>query len=138
MTAEQRGGLLADVMAGALAGAGVDGLARRAAQEISHGSESLNGVTVLKVASVTLPSWLKNTLRWAPSRYTDLETVLRSTELVRLVRINGKEVWRIDSGEPMRKDTVNRLVDARMLVAATPSTRLLSPALIQTAGTSCD
>ena len=71
---------------------------------------------MLTVAAVTLPSRLKNSLRWAPQRYTDLEAVLRSTRTVRLDKSNGKLVWRVDSGDPMRKDTVRRLFDAGVLV----------------------
>ena len=122
MSAEQRGELLADVMArnaGALAGVGEN--ARRSSERPSRGSQELDGVTVLVVAAVVLPSRLKNSLRWAPNRYTELEAVLRSTEQVRLVRDNGKEVWRVDSGEYMRKDTVLRLFGAGMLVAGAPS-----------------
>ena len=118
MSAEQRGKLLSAVMAGnagALAGVGEN--ARRSSAGVSRGSQSLEGVKMLTVASVTLPSRLKNSLRWAPNRYTDLEAVLRSTKWVCLVRDNGKEVWRIDSGDYMRKDTVRRLAGAGVLVA---------------------
>ena len=117
MTAEQRGELLASVMAGnapALAGAGKK--FRRSAEGSSRGSRSLDGIKVLTVAAVTLPSRLKNSLRWSPQRYTDLEAVLRSTKNVRLDKSNSKLVWRVDNGDPMRKDTVLRLFDAGLLV----------------------
>ena len=118
MGAKQRGELLSAVMAGnagALAGVGEN--ARRSSEQPSRGSERLSGVSLLVVAAVVLPSRLKNTLRWSPDRYVDLEAVLRSTERVRLVRDNGKEVWRVDSGDYMRKDTVLRLFGAGVLVA---------------------
>lgn len=117
MTAEQRGEVLTHVMTGntlALVGAGEK--SRQSAEGSSRGFESLDGIKVLTVVAVTLPSRLKNSLRWAPQRYTDLEAVLRSTRTVRLDKSNGKLVWRVDSGDPMRKDTVRRLFDAGVLV----------------------
>lgn len=122
ISAEQRGELLTTVMVGApaeagVAGAGVGRQARRSSKGPSRGLQSLEGVTLLKVAAVVLPSRLKNSLRWSPQRYTDLEAVLQSTEQVRLVRDNSKEVWRVDSGDYMRRDTVSRLVGAGVLVA---------------------
>ena len=48
-----------------------------------------------------------------------IRAVLRSTERVRLVCDNGKEVWRVDSGDYMREDAVLRLVGAGVLIAQT-------------------
>lgn len=111
----------ADKDQGAPTEAGGERRVRRSPEGPSRGSENLDGVTVLRVVTVEIPQRLKNTLRWAPSRYTDLEAVLSSTLEVRLERINGKDVWRIDSGDHMRKDTVLRLVGAGVLVAGLES-----------------
>jgi len=89
---------------------------RRSLDSPSRGSESLEDVTLLRVAAATLPSSLKNTLRWSPSRYTDLEAVLRGTGHIRLDRSSGKPVWRDDNGKHMRWDTVVRLLGAGVLV----------------------
>lgn len=116
MTAEQRGELLARVMAGsAPAMASTGEKSQQNAQGSLPDSDSLDGIKVLTVAEVTLPSRLKNSLRWSPQRYTDLEAVLRSTKTVRLDKSNGKLVWRVDSGEAMRRDTVLRLFSAGVL-----------------------
>lgn len=116
MSAKGRGDLLAQVMAGAPAEAGVGGNARRISEGHSRGSQSLEGVTLLRVAATALPSSLRNTLRWSPGRYADLEAVLLGTEHIRLDRSSGKPVWRADDGEHVRRDTVVRLLDAGVLV----------------------
>ena len=57
MTAEQRGELLGSVMAGnAPARAGAGEKPRQSAEGFSRRSESLDGIKVLTVAAVTLPS----------------------------------------------------------------------------------
>ena len=117
MTAEQRGELLASVMVlNVPARTSAGEKPQQSAQVPSRGSDSLGGIRVLTVAAVTLPSRLKNSLRWSPQRYTDLEAVLRSTKTVCLDKSNGKLVWRVDNGDPMRKDTVLRLFDAGVLL----------------------
>ena len=75
------------------------------------------GVTLLRVTAPTVPQGLKNRLRWPPDRYADLEEVLTQTKAVRLDVNNGKTVWRIDDGQPMRKNTVLRLYGAGVLAA---------------------
>lgn len=71
--------------------------------------------TSLRVASTTLPSRLKNDLRWAADRYEALEAVLRGTQAVTLHRTNGKVSWRTDNGDTMRRETVARLLKAEIL-----------------------
>lgn len=117
MSAKGRGDLLAQVMAGAPAEARVGNKSRSAVEGASRGSQGLEGIILLKVAAVMLPSRLKNTLRWSPSRYTDLEAVLLGTEHIRLDRSSGKPVWRDDGGKFMRPETVVRLLDAGVLAS---------------------
>lgn len=78
-------------------------------------SLSLEGVTVLRVMSSTLPGGLKNKLRWASTRYFALESDLSSSPELRLDPTNGKAVWRTVTGKGIRRDTVELLVKAGIL-----------------------
>ena len=114
MNAEQRGELLTRVMAGNTSEpSGVRKKSPPGTAGPSRASECLEGITMLTVAAVKLPSRLKNALRWPPRRYADLEEVLRNTDTVRLV----KSVWRTDTRIAIRKDTVAQLVAAGVLVS---------------------
>lgn len=75
----------------------------------------LEAGTVLRVTDTSLPSRLKNEMRWNAARYEALEAVLRGTQAVTLHRTNGKFSWRTDSGETMRRETVGRLLGAGVL-----------------------
>lgn len=83
-------------------------------REVVH--DSLNGVKVLRVAAVALPSHLRNRLRWQPERYVAVEAVLSGTIYVSLDLSSGRSVWRADDGERIRQDTVVRLFGAGVLV----------------------
>lgn len=81
-------------------------------------SDPLDGLkpgAALRVTATALPSRLKNDLRWKAARYEQLEEVLRGTQAVTLHRVNGKPVWRTDSGDTMRSETVGRLLGAGVL-----------------------
>jgi hypothetical protein len=78
-------------------------------------SLSLEGVTVLRVLSCTLPPALRNKLRWSPERYAALEADLSSGFELRMDLTNGKAVWRTVTGKGIRRDTVELLVKAGIL-----------------------
>lgn len=77
--------------------------------------DALKPGAALRVTATTLPSRLKNDLRWNAARYEQLEEALRGTRAVTLHRVNGKPVWRTDNGDTMRRDTVGRLLGAGVL-----------------------
>jgi hypothetical protein len=54
-------------------------------------------------------------LRWSTDRYVALEAALSGTQAVKLHRTNGKVIWRTDSGDTMRRETVGRLLRAEIL-----------------------
>lgn len=120
MTAEQRGDLLSRVMSGQTSHdhqptAQSAPTAPAATVPDADQLRDLEVGTSLRVASTTLPSRLKNDLRWNAARYEALEAVLRGTQAVTLHRTNGKQSWRTDSGDTMRRETVGRLLGAGVL-----------------------
>ena len=125
MTAERRGEVLTEARAAMIAlGPPIyrsvlkKSRADAGAKDEPDKADILDGLTLLRVASTSVPQSLKNVLRWMPHGYTKLDTVLMQTQTVRLVTATGKSVWRIDDGASMRKDTVKRLFDAGILVAS--------------------
>lgn len=79
---------------------------------------SLHGLSSLRVVSSTIPSPLRNDLRWPPLRYQELETTLSREAVLKLETIRGKTAWRTSTGESIRKDTVSRLLQAGLLQPA--------------------
>ncbi|MDK2014735.1 MULTISPECIES: hypothetical protein [unclassified Deinococcus] len=117
MTAEQRGDLLSHVMSGQTL-RDHQPTAPAAPAPDADQLRDLEVGTSLRVASTTLPSRLKNEMRWNAARYEALEAVLRGTQTVTLHRTNGKLVWRNDSGVTMRRETVERLLKENILIKA--------------------
>lgn len=120
MSAEERGDLLSRVMSGQTAH-GHQPTAQPAPASTPATTpdadplRDLEAGTVLRVTDTALPSRLKNDMRWNAARYEALEAVLRGTQAVTLHRVNGKPVWRTDSGDTMRRETVGRLLGAGVL-----------------------
>ncbi|GGS44753.1 hypothetical protein [Deinococcus knuensis] len=117
MSAEERGDLLSRVMSGQTAHSDQPP-AQPAPTATAPDSDPLRDLepgTVLRVTDTTLPSRLKNEMRWNAARYEALEAVLRGTQAVTLHRVNGKPVWRTDGGDTMRRETVGRLLGAGVL-----------------------
>lgn len=78
---------------------------------------SLDGLSVLRVVSSSLPSALRNDLRWPPQSYRKLEATLSRASVLKLETIRGKAAWRVPTGESIRKDTVIRLLQAGLLAS---------------------
>lgn len=78
---------------------------------------SLKGLSILRVVSSTLPSALRNDLRWPPQSYQKLEATLSRAPVLKLETIRGKAAWRVPTGESIRKDTVIRLLQAGLLAS---------------------
>jgi SRSO17 transposase len=117
MTAEQRGELLGRAMASAPARAQAKQPALSAADSLPQ-PDQLAGLVLLQVVQTAVPQALRNKIRWSAERYARLEHVLQNTQTLRLDVTNGKSVWRVDDGRSMRKDTVLRLLNAGVLIAA--------------------
>jgi hypothetical protein len=78
---------------------------------------NLDGLSVLRVVSSTLPKALRNDLRWPPQSYQNLEATLSRASVLKLETLRGKTAWRVSTGESIRKDTVSRLLQAGLLAS---------------------
>lgn len=71
---------------------------------------SLEGVSALKVLSAVIDQRTRNGWRWNNKRYAPLEQQLAQSGVIRLMRQNGKNIWRTAQGDALRPSVLLKLM----------------------------
>lgn len=80
---------------------------------------SLDNLEALRVVRVQLDPDTKNALRWRQEHYDRLQALLAQGDTIQRKRIGGKVAWRTANNDTIRRDTLDKLLEAGNVVPLT-------------------